>query len=314
MNALAVRQGSPEWLEARRGAITSTDIPVLLGLSPYKAEGELAREKLGQPEAEPDEKQARLFRLGLALENVIRTEDELEHGVRLRRVNRFLTHPQIAWARTSLDFERVGERVIVEAKSSRAARWDDGLPQDVEAQARWQMGVAGYPRAHVAALRFGSELACFDLEHNEDTFAGLVAIAADFRRRLADGGPFAETLDSLKARYPRDDGLTVPADADVAEAVRALLAVRASIAGFEADEERLKVAIQTRMADAAVMTGDGFRIVWKRTKDTETPDWRAIADSLLEPLPEPERVALVGKFTTVRSGFRPFRVVQEKEP
>lgn len=308
---LAVR--SPEWLVARREAITSTDIPILLGLSPYKAEGQLAREKLGATQDAPDQRQARLFRLGLALEEVIRDEDELEHGVKLRRVNRFLTHPQLAWARTSLDFERVGERCIVEAKSSRATRWDDGLPQDVEAQVRWQMGVAGYPRAHVAALRHGSELACFDVTHDEATFDGLVQIAADFRRRLAEGGPFAESLDSLKARYPRDDGETVAADADVAEAVRALLAVRASIAGMEADEERLKVAIQTRMGDAAVMTGDGFRVVWKRTKDTETPDWRAIADSLLTPLPEPERVALVGKFTAVRSGFRPFRVVAEKE-
>ena len=32
---LPVRQGSPEWLEARRTHITATDLPVLLGISPW---------------------------------------------------------------------------------------------------------------------------------------------------------------------------------------------------------------------------------------------------------------------------------------
>jgi len=304
---------SAEWLAERRDAVTSTDIPVLLGLSPYKSEARLAREKMGELTDEPDEKQGRLFRLGRALENVIRAEDELEHGVKLRRVNRLLTHRVLPWAKTSLDFERVGERVIVEAKSSRASRWDEGLPQDVEAQARWQMGVAGYPRAHVAALRFGTELACFDLEHDEATFDGLVTIALDFLRRLAEGGPFAENAASVRERYPADNGLVTIADQDTAEAVRTLIDTRSQRKALEEAEEALEVAIQSRMGEAAVLLGHGFRVTWKRTKDVETTDWRSVADGLLRQLPETERAALVGLSTTVRPGFRPFRVVQDKE-
>ena len=33
---LALEQGTPEWLEARRSLSTATDIGVLLGLSPYR--------------------------------------------------------------------------------------------------------------------------------------------------------------------------------------------------------------------------------------------------------------------------------------
>src|SRR5512135_1267475 len=124
-----IAQRTPEWLAARRVGITSTDIPVLLGLSPYKSEATLAREKAGEDQ-EVDAATARRFRLGLAMEEIIRAEDEMEHGYKLRRVNRLLYHPELPWAMTSLDFERVGEKTIVEAKTSRSGRWDDGVPQD----------------------------------------------------------------------------------------------------------------------------------------------------------------------------------------
>ena len=44
---MTLEQGSAEWLAARRQMVTSTDLPVIMGLSPYKSEATLAREKLG---------------------------------------------------------------------------------------------------------------------------------------------------------------------------------------------------------------------------------------------------------------------------
>lgn len=308
-----IAQRTPEWHEERRQGVSSTDLPVLLGLSPYKSEAALAREKAGTPDEEaPDPKRDRAMRLGLLLEDAVRAEDETEHGIKLRRVKRLLRHPDMPWAITSLDFERVGERTIVEAKTTRSGRWDDGLPQDVEAQVRWQLGVARYPRAHVAVLRSGSDLQCFDVEHDERTFAGLVVIAEDFRRRLTEGGPFAENAASVKARYPSDDGGEMVADRDTAEAVRALLDTRARRVELQAVEEQLETAIKTRMGEAARLVGQGFQITWKRTKDSEVTDWKSVADGLLRQLPEAEREALVGIATTVRQGFRPFRVVAKE--
>lgn len=310
---LALRRDTAEWAEARRNHVTSTDLPIILGLSPFRVEADLAVEKLEGRTEETDPKRLRLMRLGNRLEEVVRDEDEAEHGIRLRKVNRFLVHPRIDWAATSLDFERVGERTIVEAKTSRSRRWDDGLPQDVEAQVRWQMGVAGYPRAHVALLRGGSELECFDVEHEQSTFDGLVEIAADFRTRLAAGGPFTESLNSVKRRYPGDNGAEMVADPDTEANVAGLVAVRERRKQLEVDEERLETAIKSRMGEFAVLSGAGFHVTWKRTKDSATTDWKSIADGLLRQLPETEAQALVGISTTVRAGFRPFRVVLDKE-
>ena len=309
-----VAQRTPEWYDARRLGISSTDLGCILGLNPFRSEAALAREKLGTPDEEqPDPKRDRAMRLGLSLESVVRLEEEIEHGIKLRRVNRLLTHPELSWAVTSLDFVRVGEPTIVEAKTSRAGRWDDGLPQDVEAQTRWQMLVSGYRRVHVALLRSGSELQCFDVEHDDATAAGLVAIAEDFRRRLAEGGPFAENAASVKARWPTDNGSEMVADAETAEAVRTLVATREQRKALEGQEDAIETAIKTRMADAATLIGSGYRITWRRTKDQTTTDWKLVADGLLRQLPETEREALVGLHSMVRPGFRPFRIALDKE-
>lgn len=304
---MALRQRSPEWHEARKALITSTDLPVIMGLSPYKSEATLAREKLG--EVEPTE-QTLVMRVGLALEPVIREEYERQRGVALRRFHGMVRHPQLEWAACSPDWRRQGARYLVEGKYSTAKRWDGNTPpDDVEAQVRWTMGCTGYPVGDVARLD-GRELHISDpIEHDQATFDNLVTIAEDFRRRLAEGGPFAEDSASLKTRYPADDGSELQADAEIEEAVIELLRLRATKADVEQACERIEVALKTRMATAMRLTGSGWVVTWKRTKDVEQTDWRSLADGLLRQLPETERIALVGLHTQRREGFRPFRLV-----
>lgn len=306
----AIRSGSDEWLAARRDLVTATDVPVILGLSPYKAEATLAAEKRGEIEASDSTLR---MRLGLALEPFIADEYSRTTGIRLRRFGGLVHHPRLAWAAATPDYRAVGRRLDVEIKWSVARnRWADGLPQDIEAQVRWQLGCLGFAEAEVAAL-VGDELRTFPVTHDEATFAALVDIAADFRRRLADGGPFTESVASLKSRYPADDGSTLEADAELVEAVSALVAVRERRKAAETDEERLEAAIKTRMGEAALLVGPGFRVSWKRTRDSVSTDWKLLSEGLLRTLPETEREALVGLHSTVRPGFRPMRVVLDKE-
>lgn len=305
----AVRQGSPEWLEARRASVSSTDVGVLLGLSPYRSEWDLANEKAG---ADPGP-QTLPMRVGLALEPLIKSEYERATGEQLRRVRVLARHPSIEWAVASPDYSVVGKGWLVEAKWSMSRRWNDGLPQDVEAQVQWALGCTGKRHADVAALLGGTELRIFPVEYDDEMFEGLVEIATDFRARLAAGGPFSQTLDSLKRRYPTDTGAELIADPEMVEAVGTLLDVRGRRKVLEGDEERLEALIKARMADATSMRGPGFRVWWRQTKDVAQTDWKVVAEGLLRQLPETERDALVGLYTTVRQGFRPFRVVMDRE-
>lgn len=309
MAVASPRQRTDEWRELRRGLITSTDIPVILGLSPYKSEATLAREKLG--ELEPSE-QSLVMRVGVALEPVIRDEYERRTGIALTRYQGMVHHPQIEWAAASPDWRRKGARYLVEGKYSTSRRWD-GIrpPEDVEAQVRWALGCSGFPVADVARLD-GRELYISEpIEHDQDTFDNLVTIAADFRRRLAEGGPFTEDAASIKARFPQDDGTEIAADAEIEEAIAELLRLRALKSQTEEACERIETAVKARMGTATRLTGSGWSVSWKRTKDVAMTDWKSIADGLLRQLPDEQREALVGIHTTVREGFRPFRLVEK---
>lgn len=300
----AVRLGSDEWLATRRECVTGTDIPILLGVSPWKSEAALADEKRGIVEPEPE---SVAMRIGRAMEDIVRDEYQRETGRRLRHVRRLMRHPRYAWAAASLDFETVGERRIVEAKTT-GRRSDDEVPQDWEAQVRWQMGVAGYPVADISALYGGRELRIFTVEHDPALFDGLLDVAADFRRRLAEGGPFAHDAASLRRAYPRDDGTEIVADADLAAAVEHLWALRGQRKALEEREDILETAIKTRMGPATRLVGPDFTVVWKRTADRREVDWKSLAEVALTRYGETERAALVAEHETVREGFRPFRV------
>src|SRR5512144_430185 len=110
MTHVAVAQGTDAWLAARRALVTATDIPVLLGLSPYKCEADLADEKLHGTLVE----QTLRMRVGNAVQDLIGEEYSRVTGRRVRRYLGLITHPVIEWAGASPDFRVVGERRLVE--------------------------------------------------------------------------------------------------------------------------------------------------------------------------------------------------------
>lgn len=304
---LAVRQQTPEWLEARKSLVTASDLPILLGISPYKCEADLADEKRGI--APPTESNLRM-RMGLALEDLIAGEYTRVTGRQTRRFRTLVIHPQLEWAGASPDARALGERRLVQIKwTGSRSRFADGLPQDIEAQVAWELGVTGYPVADVAVLVGGDDVLVFEQPFDADLFDNLVVIAQDFRRRLAEGGPFSRDTSRVRRDHPADDGTEMEADDALIEAAHALSKTRGQIAALEATEEALKAAIQARMGDAAYLVGPDFRATWKKTKDREETDWKSLAAGLLRQLPEPERAALVGIHSSVRPGFRPFRLV-----
>jgi predicted phage-related endonuclease len=283
---------------------------VLLGLSPFKCEADVADEKLNGTVTEPNLR----MRVGNAVQDLIGEEYTRKTNRALRRFRGLVTHPDIEWAGASPDFRVVGERRLMEAKRSTSrTRFADGLPQDIEAQVAWQLGVTGYPKADVAVLLGDDELEVFEVDADAKLFDDLVAIATDFRARLAAGGPFAKDSARIKRDYPSDNGAEIIADADLDATVRLLWDTRAQRKALQANEEALEDAVKLRMGEFAVLRGQGWHVTWKRTKDREETDWRSLADGLLRQLPETERDALVGIHSSVRQGFRPFRLVMEKE-
>ena len=319
MNAIAVRnvgprklrllQGSPEWLAARRDHVTATDIPALLGISPWKCEQDVADEKLAGASVES----TLVMRVGSALEDLIADAYAAQEGRTVRRVRGLWESRRYPWAAASPDATAAGRLVELKFTGSRS-RFVGGLPEDIEAQVRWQMLVAEADVADVATLTVGEDrIRVFEVRADATLAAHLVQIAEDFRRRLMAGGPFAQSADSVKRRYPGDNGAEMVADVALAETVAALVEARRVRKEAEERADALETAIKSRMGEFASLRGPGFHVTWKRTKDTTATDWKSVADAATAPMPETERTALVGLYTTVRQGFRPLRVVTGKE-
>ena len=237
-----------------------------------------------------------------------------ETGERLRRSHTLARHPTHRVGRGVPRLLRGGPAVahggqVVHgaALGRRAAR------RTSRPRCSGQLGVTGRERCDVAALG-GHELR--DLPRRVRRRARSRACSTSRPTSAAGsqaGGPFAETLDSLKRRYPADDGTELVADDETAEAVadahrRARPAQGAGgrrgtargahqgAHGRGVDARRPRLCASSGAPDARTST---------------TVDWKSVADGLLRQLPETERAALVGIATTVRPGFRPFRVVVE---
>ena len=300
---LPYRQGTPEWLSVRREFVTASMMPVLLGVDPWRCEQDLVDELDGT-----GRDSTLTMRVGLALEDLIASDYAEQTGRKVRRVRGLWQSTRVPWAAASPDATAAG--ILIELKwSGSRARFASGLPEDVEAQAQWQAFVAEVPTVDVAALTVGDEHArIWTVKADPGMHLHMIAVGADFLRRRREGGPFGQSLDSLKRRYPADDGTEIEADPDTAAAVRALWDLRGRRKQLVEDEAILETAIKTRMGPATALRGDGFSVTWKRAKDSEQTDWRTVAAGLLRQLPETERAALVGLATTVREGARYFRV------
>jgi putative phage-type endonuclease len=304
---LPVRQGTPEWEEARRAGIGSSDAPVVLGLSTFRSPYELWAEKVGlAPAAEPDADTALLFRIGHLMEPVLLELYAEQTGRKVRRRPRMIQHADRPWMLASLDGS-AGSR-IVEAKWTNAKRWDlVELPLDVEVQVQHQLEVAGAEVADVVALVAG-KLRIIEVARDADLIADMLELEDEFYRRNVlerippdiDGSE--ATARALARAYPR--GVASPllkADEDFARVAEALRTATADAAAAETTRDTIRNAIRAMMGPASGVEGDGFRITWTQNRPSRVVDWKGLAAEIEERFPD-EVEELRERFTTDKDG------------
>lgn len=284
MNAVAldVIQGTPEWLERRRFGIGSSDAPVIAGERGSVIE--LWAQKAGLVDVEePDQETARLFEWGHRLEPVVADWYADTTGRKLKRVNRLLQHPDVPWAIASLDRETVGEKRIVEIKTTRFG-WKRGepVPGDVQTQVQHQLWVTGYPVADVAVLAGGSEPAVFEIARDQSFIDDLAFLETEFwdwveskTRPPMDGSENARRI--LSHLHPQNNGSMLPANAETELIITQLRQAKAEAKEHEAAVGTLENAIRALIGDADGITGSFGAITWKRNADSSRTNWPAVA-------------------------------------
>lgn len=311
---MPVRQGTPEWLAARQHGIGSSDAPVIAGERGSVVE--LWAQKAGLVEPEPpDEQTAGLFEWGHRLEPVV-AEWYAEHtGRQVRRANRLLRHPDVAYAFASLDRVVVGERRIVEIKTTRFG-WtgEEAVPGAVQAQVQHQLWVTGYDVADVAVLTGGSLPRIVTIERDPAFIDDLAFLEAEFwgwvttqTRPPIDGSD--ETRRALARMHPVDDGRYLAPTPDLVTLAAQLAEARAAKKAADAAESTVANAIRAIVADASGVEG---LLSLKKNADSTRTNWPAVAKAyreLLSDRPAEELDAIESIHSETVQGARVLRLL-----
>lgn len=213
------------WLAAREKLITSSDIPVLLGIGyggrdPLHLYYEKRGELYGEAKEVDDKMQVR-FAVGHALEPLITDLAEKELGIDTIDPGKYAiaTSSELPWAGCSPDRFIMGVEAyrhqliegILEEKTVITAvryKWEHGPDLYALSQLIWQLQVCGLEQGAIAALIGFDDLRIHEVDLNEyrDIADQIMDMAWAFHKRLKEGNPPPATHASkpaLKMRYPQ---------------------------------------------------------------------------------------------------------------
>lgn len=269
-----------EWLDWRRQGIGASDVAGILGISPWSSPWKVWADKLGLL---PDEDPTDAMEAGRWLELAIAPWFADRTGLTVGAHQLRLESREWPTARATLDglvFDGEGWHSVtpdtpavevalggLEVKHEAFGRKWEAIPDHYQAQAQWQMYVAGLDRVWFAVLR-GRRLDVHELARDSIDIDYMVGRVREWwERHVVTGTPppvdaSPATRDALVAAYPQQDpGATVPIDRDLFERWKA-----AKAASKAADDESLRLGNEVRAAlgDAEAGSIDGQIVVtWK---------------------------------------------------
>jgi len=314
MSAIATpfRQGTDEWLEARRSGIGGSDIAAIAGESPNRSALELWAEKTGRLVREPDAETAELFEIGHLMEPPLLALYERRTGRHPRRVNRMLVHPDVPWAFASLDAQAPVRRVV-EAKWTHATRWrGEGIPDDVLFQVQWQLFVTGWDVADVVAL-VGRLPRIVEVPRDQTLIDDLYRLAVEFQGQVeSDTPPKPDGSESARQTigrlHPQDDGTLLPATPDLVELVDLYRSAKVARVAAEDAEKAIGNALRAVIRDASGIDG---LCTYRKNADTTRVNWPAVASAfrqLVTGHPDEVLDAIVGLHSETSPGSRVLRL------
>lgn len=266
-------------IKDRKNTIGSSDVPKILGVSEYQNSGpwDVYNEKAGLVLSH---KRAPELERGHDLEPVLLKWYEDETGAKLLPGGTQLLED---WASATIDGKVIGKSALVECKAVGAAmmrQWDayldDGIPHSVRVQVAWQMWVANYEEAHIAAMLGGpSGFKIFTIKRDIELEKMIVEGARKFWEMVKSGQ--TPDLDGSKAcrewlasKYPEPvEPTLIPATAELDAVGRKRADAGAQEKASKKEKDRLTAVLIEAMRDSAGIKGE----TWKMTRSKKTGNY-----------------------------------------
>lgn len=304
------KHGSKEWLLARwkdeqgRCVFGASDVPALMGASPYKTRGELFADKVNEP---VEQEETAVFRRGNLLEKPL-----LEEASRILGTNIFT--PQVIYrdGRLSISLDGVDHEqnptVVVEAKTS--TRYSiytaDDLPDEWCWQGWAQMAVLQVPVWFVVLDR-DQRISVVQLPENSKAI-DTIRLETSVFGGWVDGDPMDEDINNFSAadiaRIWKPTPTSVELPASAVDWALQLEEARAMAKQATDLETKAKDALAQLMLGNEIGTVDGVQLVtWKQQAGKASLDTKQLRAD------HPE---LVQQYEKQGAPFRVMRVTKGK--
>lgn len=184
MHEVDLDQNTQAWLEVRKKCIGGSDVPSIMGVSPWRTVFQLWEEKLGI--CTPDQsKKAYIFWKGHRFEVIARQNRELTIGFDIP--SQVVQSDQFEWARVSLDCFNLDQRYVGEIKFMGVADWhllkeEKIVPDHYMPQLQYQLFVTGFPELEFIGINEKKQLAMTTVRPDPQTMSQIVKYCQHFWR------------------------------------------------------------------------------------------------------------------------------------
>jgi putative phage-type endonuclease len=275
-----------EWLAARRKGLGGSDVPAVLGLSPWRTPLQVWAEKVGIEGGE--ELDSYPLRRGSHMEGLLweelaidvpaATEALPQHFVIVEGAEPWMLYSPDAFISEYLAPGQY-RQVLGEAKShpKGASDWDEGPPPHVLAQVQWGMHVCDLPACYVV-VDLGTEFKWAKVERDTAWAEANVPILRAFWNMVLSETPPAPTGDEgdrdvLQRLWTRpQEGKTVALSDKLLELSWEYDEISAQQLSGKKRLEEIKAEIEFAMKDAEFgMLPDGSAFTWKTEGQAARP-------------------------------------------
>lgn len=259
-------------IKDRTGYIGGSDIAAVLGLSRFKTPLQLWAEKTGN--IIPEDISGKLqVRLGNKLEATVCDLFTEETGKKVARVNEALVHPKYPFLRGLIDRRVVGEKAILEAKTTsawNAHAWEgEAMPQDYILQTMFYMELANADRGYLVCLIGNQDFQVKIIERDDKLQKEIIAKAVEFWTKYIEPKIMPTMItsrdaDTLYSLYPLgDEGEAIQLDDTANALVDSLKAQQEDCAALEKQIDKTKNDLRLMLKDHAEGITDKWKITWK---------------------------------------------------
>ena len=243
-----------EWLQERMTGIGGSDAGTILGVNKWKSKTQLFFEKTNPEMIQEISNDAIHF--GNVLEDVVAEEFAARTGKKVRRDNRMLRHPEHHFMMANLDRVVVGEKALLECKTTsqyNAEQWeDDNVPAQYLCQIQHYMAVTGFEKAYIAVLIGGQSFIWKEIERDDELIQIIIDAEKDFWENNVQANVIPEidgseaTSDFINHMYQDIDNEEIELGSEADTLMKAIESIKEDIK----EKQQLQKKYENQLKDA----------------------------------------------------------------